>query len=144
FFREAGVAVADRTFDAVLPGAPGLGCRECGKRLGYRRDQHPPALIQRLDREIAPPRRQHQRRVDKPHIKPGIAPRKLEARRQQDAAAVVEGAGERVMLTLIGPDPGLALDANAAPGRIAGALHRDPLSVSAASEGSAEPQPEMA
>jgi hypothetical protein len=47
------------------------------------------------------------------------------------------------MLTLIGADPGLALDANAAAGRIAGALHRG-LSLSAASEGPVEPWPEMA
>ena len=89
-FREAGIAVADRALDTVLPGAPDLGCGECGKRLGNRRDQHPPALIQRLDREIAPARRQHQRRIDKPHIEPRIAAGKLEARGQEDAAPVVK------------------------------------------------------
>src|SRR5207253_7772270 len=117
----------DRALDAVLCGAPDLGCRQRAERRGDRRDQHPAAGIQRLDREIAAARGQYQRRVDKPHIEPCIAPGKLEARRQQDTAAVVEGAGKRVMLALIGPDPGLALDANAAAGRIADALHRDPF-----------------
>src|SRR2546423_9070753 len=50
---------------------------------------------------------------------------------------------QSVVLAFIGADPGLALDANAAAGRIAGALHRGP-SLSAASEGPVEPWPEMA
>src|SRR5205814_5861326 len=60
------------------------------------------------------------------HIEPRIAAGKLEARGQEDAAAVVKRMGQRVVLALIRADPGLALDANAAAGRIAGALHRGP------------------
>src|SRR6266540_6994479 len=82
FLGEAGVAVADRALDAVLGGAPGLGCRQRGKRLGDWRDQHPAALIQRLDREIPAARGEYQRWVDEPHIEPRIAPGELEARRQ--------------------------------------------------------------
>src|SRR5207248_9837849 len=100
--------------------------REAAKRLADIGDQHPAALVQRLDGEGAAARREYQRRVDKAHIEPRVAARELEARRQQDAAPVVERVGQRVVLAPTGPDPGLALYANAAAGRIARALHRGP------------------
>src|SRR5947209_9201175 len=118
----------------VLADIAELDCREAARRLGDIRDQNPAAAIERLDREAAVPRGEYHRRSDKAHSQPRIAAGKLEARGQEDAAPVVKRMGQRVVLALIGADPGLALDANAAAGRIAGALHRS-LCLSAASEG---------
>src|SRR5205814_2864927 len=124
--REARVALAHLARDMVLADITELYCREAAQRLGDIRDQNPAAAIERLDREAAVPRGEYKRRIDKAHIEPRIAAGKLEARGQENAAPVVKRMRQRVVLALIGADPGLALDANAAAGRIAGALHWDP------------------
>ena len=78
--RKPGGAFADLTIDAVRAGAPDLGRREVVKRRRHGAEQKAPALVQGLDRKNAIPRRQDERRVDKPHIPTRIAAGKLEAR----------------------------------------------------------------
>ncbi len=126
FLREARVALADLARNMILADITELYCRVAAQRLGDILDQNPTAAIERLDREAAVARGEYERRIDKAHIEPRIAAGKLEARGQEDAAPVVKRMRQRVVLALIGADPGLALDANAAAGRIAGALHRGP------------------
>src|SRR6266849_329018 len=100
-----------------------------------RSEQDPPARIQRLDGEVAAARCQHQRRVDKTHVPACIAAGKLEARREPHAALRIEHLGKRGVARVVypvqlfidrrtAPDRAdLALDADAALGLIAGALH---------------------
>src|SRR5712691_5495378 len=111
--------------------------------VGGRSEQQTPALVERLDPEVAAARGQHQRRVDKAHIPARIAAGKLKARRTQDAAAVVEPVGQRRVGRAIGLRDDLALDADAALGLVAGALHENPLRVPVASEVRWSRRPEM-
>ena len=92
----------------------------------HRSEQQAPALVERLDRELAAARGQHQRRVDKPHVPARIAAGKLEARRKQHAALMVEPVGQRRVGRAIGLRNDLALDADAALGLVADALHEVP------------------
>src|SRR5437879_413179 len=108
-----------------------------------RSEQQATALVERLDGKGAAARRQHQRRVDKAHIPARIAAGKLEARRTQDAATVVEPVGQPRIGRAVGLHDDLALDADAALGLIAGALHENPLRVPVASEVRWSRRPEM-
>ena len=77
---KAGRALADLAVDAVVARVPDVGRREAGQMAADRSEQQPPALVERLDGKAVPARRQHQRRVDKPHVPARIAPGELEAR----------------------------------------------------------------
>ncbi len=134
FLGKPGGAVADRADDAVRVDAAHFDRREVGESLSHRSEQEAPAFVERLNRKIAAARRQHQRRVDKPHVPARIAAGKLEARRKQDAAPMIEPVGQRRIGRAIGLFDDLAMDADAALGLIAGALHEGPLRVVLASE----------
>ena len=77
---KAGRALADLAVDAVVARVPDVGRREAGQMEADRSEQQAPALVERLDRKAPAARRQHQRRVDKPHVPARIAPGELEAR----------------------------------------------------------------
>src|SRR6185436_14258319 len=98
--------------------------RQTAECLGDRPDQHPAALVQRLDRERPVSRGQDQRWIDKAHVPAGVTAGKLEARRKQYAALLVEGVGESGIGGLVLATRDLALDADAASRLIADALHR--------------------
>src|SRR5207248_6010533 len=90
FLGEPRVALAHCAGDALLADFAEVGRREAAQRLANLRDQDAAAGIERLDRDMAVPRRKDERRVDKAHIEPRITARKFEARRQEDAAPVIE------------------------------------------------------
>ncbi len=121
--REAGVAGADRAVDAAVAGVADLCRREAIQMVGDRPKQQLPPRVQRLDPKAAAARRQHQRRIDKPHVPARVAAGKLEARREQHAAPLVELLGQRRISRAVGLRQGLALDMDAALGFVADALH---------------------
>ena len=107
--------VADRSRRELRPGRRALSA--------IGRQQHAAALVQRLDREPAAARGKDQRRIDKAHVPARVTAGKLEARRKQYAALLVEGVGESGIGGLVLATRDLALDADAASRLIADALH---------------------
>ena len=112
-----------------------------GERLGGGAEQDAAALVQGFDAETETARRQHQRRVDKPHVPARVAAGELEARREQHAALPVEPVGQRRVGGAIGLHRDLAADADTALGLIADALHGSDLRVRVVARRSAEPSP---
>ena len=125
---EACCRLADHAADASVARGAELDRVEAPQRVGDRRKQHLAAGVERLDRETAATRAEHQRRIDKAHVPAGVAAGKLEARREQHAALPVERLGEREIGGAVGARDKLALDRDPACGSEALALHRYPLS----------------
>src|SRR6202035_4135416 len=94
--------------------------------LRYRVQQNAAALVQRIDREPAPADGENQRRVDKAHIPPRVTAGKLEARRKQNPAPLLERLGPCGIGRLILVIADLSRNADAAVGYVARELHGDP------------------
>ena len=85
--------------------------------------QHRAAFVERLDRKRPSARGQHERRIDKPHVPSCVAARKLEARREQHAAPLVEALGQRAVGRAVGLHRDFAVDPNPAPRLVGLTLH---------------------
>jgi hypothetical protein len=126
FFGKALRAFANLPRDAVVGGELDAGRREAGDDHRNRVQENAAAPVQRLDRKLPPARSEHQRRIDKAHVPARVPAGKLEARRKEDAALVVERVGERIVSRAVLALADLSRDADAAVGVVA-LEHVDPL-----------------
>ncbi len=131
--RKALRGLCDFTAQSVLADLAETNRRQARNSLGNRREQYAAAGVQRIDRKAPPARGKGQRRIDKPHIPAGVAARKLEARRKQNAAAMIERFSQRVVGRLIKTFADLSGYADAAFGGVTRALHADLLCAGVAS-----------
>ncbi len=121
-FGKALGAVGDFAVEAIVePVEPTQRQRRQGG--GQRRQQHPAASVQRLDREGPAARRNDQRRIDKTHIPAGVAAGKLEARREQHPAPRIERPRQGIVGGFIGVLANFAGDRDTPFGRIAQEWH---------------------
>ena len=126
-FREALLALLDLARYPIMPDPLDANCGQTGEAFCHRVQQNEAALVQRIDREPPPARGKNQRRVDKPHIPTRVTAGKLEARRKQNPAPLVERLGQCGIGRLIVAIADLSRNADAAIGDVARELHGIPL-----------------
>ena len=69
---------------------------EMGEACGDRREEHATAVVERVDREVALPCDELQRRVDEANVPPRVPPWVLVARGEEDPAVLVERGEDRI------------------------------------------------
>src|SRR5215471_415705 len=117
--REAPLRFFDLTRNTVGFSPFNKGGGEIGEVPRNRRDENSASLVQRFDRKSAALCRKDKRRVDKPHVPARVAAGKLEARRKQHAAPLIERFGKCRVGRLIVASADLAGNMDAALGNVA-------------------------